>query len=147
MDNPQSGGAIMKFKIHLAKIKPISEISINPFCTFPMEVISIKINNYEVIGDRKQTNASVDTMTFNFNEVNTDSIEITIRQKSYTYISEEKNDKYIMAESLFREALGETYFSYINSSATYKDLFEQEMSIDITEWNKQCIITAEDGGS
>lgn len=124
IDNLEPNGAYMKFKIILPKVHEITEISITPYCIYPVEVSKILIGNKDILSDiSNPINSSVNTMTFNFPPVIADEITFIIRQKNYTEECFIANEKIEEAEELWNDILDIKKFSYINTPQDneYKD--------------------------
>ena len=124
IDDLEANGAYMKFKIILPKVHEISEISITPYCIYPIEISKILIGDKDVLADiSNPINSSVNTITFNFPPAISDEIIFIIRQKNYTEECFTANEKLEEAEELWNDALNIEKFSYIDTSQDnkYKD--------------------------
>jgi hypothetical protein len=152
MDDLEPGGAYIKFKIYLTKVHKISEISITPFCIYPVEICKITIGDQEVLSTlTNPNNISESTMTFNIRPVTSDEIEIVMRQKNHTYDIIRTNSKIEEAEELWNSLINLKKESYVKSpdaETEYNDdtiylKYMKEKETEITNWNKDYIREAE----
>lgn len=87
----EPGGAYVKFTITLNQPSPVSEITLNPFAPYPLEISSIQYEeDIETFHPKKellltgQKTSSEQTMTFNFSPITAKRFTIIMRQKNYT---------------------------------------------------------------
>ena len=148
MDDLESGGALIKFRVRLSNTNKISEISLTPFCIFPLNVCKIQIDNTDIISSlANPLNSSTETMTFNFYPISADEIEITLRQKNYLYDIINTNAKEDEANELWNAASNVEKLSYVNQETTpseYKEenvynKYMQRKEKEIDLWNKNYI--------
>jgi hypothetical protein len=98
MGDVEAGGALVKFTMTLLRPEIVSEISITPFTTYPMEIVSIgyeeDVETYHPIkGLVTEPKESVQTMVFQFPSIIAKRFTFVIRQKNYTkntYLVREK---------------------------------------------------------
>lgn len=143
MDTLEPGGAYNKFKLKLPSINRISEISITPFGSYPVEISSIQIEGEDVIKQIDEpVNSSTETMTFNFNPITSDEIVIVIRQKNYVYDILNKNQKEAEAKRLWDiatngeiESVYDKYKIDYPEEEIYKEYMESKDK-EIEIWNE-----------
>ena len=146
LDDYEEGGAYIKFSIKLAKTSRVSEISISPFCIYPVEISDIIIEGKSVI-NQNSNNVSTETMTFNFHPITTDEVIIVMRQRNYVQDLVTTNDKIDEAIELLNLANDRTIESFVTSKADvseYKDdnvylKYANKKEQEIAEWNSRFI--------
>lgn len=88
MDAVAPGGALIKFTVTLARPEVVSEISLNPFSNFPVEIASIRYEEdtetYHVPKEILKTKLeSTETMVIQFPSVLAKRFTFVLRQKNY----------------------------------------------------------------
>lgn len=148
MDDLEAGGAYIKFKLMLSKANRISEISLSPFCAHPVDICKIIIDGQDIISNiSNPISTSIETMTFNFEPMSADEIDIVIRQKNYIYDIVTTNAKRDEANELWNAISNMKKESFINepiSPLEYKEeniynKYMQTKEKEISLWNKNYI--------
>lgn len=89
MDNFAPGGAMVKFEVILQRPEIVSEISLLPFTTYPLEIVSVMYQadteTYHVPEELiKKKVESTETMVIQFPRIIAKRFVFTLRQKNYT---------------------------------------------------------------
>lgn len=87
----EAGGTYVKMQVVLERPSPVSEITINPFAKYPLELVSIMyeedIETYhprkELLIEGKKPAASTSSMTIKFPAITAKRFTIILRQKNY----------------------------------------------------------------
>jgi hypothetical protein len=109
-------GAISEIQISLNGITTVSDIHFDPFCSYPMEIISIYGYETEDMGGRvyelispnhsnvhQRSKKSVNQMTFQFPSVDVSKLRILIRQENYVKENYIVNEDEVQNMELWRK--------------------------------------------
>lgn len=102
----QPGGAYLRFRLTLAKLTEISEISITPHCTHPVDVVELLVGGTNVL---LAPTSSTGTMTFQFSKRSARDIIVTLRQRNALITQVEENPKIREASILWQDRIGQPY--------------------------------------
>lgn len=137
--NKNTQGIISTFTITLDSIKEINQLVIQPFCEYPMDIVSIKIKDIYGNEDVEIINDNVlleNDSIINFHSYFTDEIKITVQQQNFIKkkfqfkkkdLIKEKLDSLSLDKKEYKKALKTLKLDNINK---LKDLFTTD---DIVE--------------
>lgn len=137
----EGGGAYVKFKVLLPAVCDVTEVSITPYCIYPVEICDILVGDTRILYTPETTG---DTATFRTPKVSSDEVTVIMRQKNYIHSTEVSNAKKEEAEELWIRLFDKGKRPERNEFAEYEkysSLKEKEMDI----WNKEYIRRREAG--
>lgn len=156
----EAGGAYTKLEVLLERPSPVSEITINPFTKYPMELVSIMyeedVETYhprkELLIEGKKPEASAKSVTIKFPSITAKRFTIILRQKNYvknTYLVDKSEatkkelwDKISSKEAEVTldtkdgiETVGTKDIGLFTSSNAYK-LAVEKYQADLQKWKE-----------
>lgn len=139
-----AGGSYVKLQITFDRAKPVSEISLDPFCEYPIEVMSIsyeeEIDTFhprKELSFREKEGASLRTMIFKFPTVLAKRFTVVLRQENYKRQSYDSRVLTLAKQSLWNadaktinlfsekeKAWKDDISSYVSNEAKQEPTFE-----------------------
>jgi hypothetical protein len=146
--NTPNYGALCEVEITLNGVTPVSEITIDPYCTYPMQIVSIRgyessVHDgkvYELVSPNhesphQRSKNSVTAMSFQFPSVDISKIRMLIRQENYV-----KENYIVNTDETAQAELWEKLSGSRKLVADYKDPGESIAQFDrkneITGWTQ-----------
>jgi hypothetical protein len=141
MGDLESGGAYIKFKVNLPAVYDVTEVSLTPYCVYPVELCDVTIGDTSVVNTAQ---TSVDTIVTRSVKVSSDEITFVLRQKNYVHSTDVTNEKEDEAKELWNRALDKSKETYVTNEklTTDSEIYKYYSALkerDITEWNKAVI--------
>lgn len=140
-------GAICELEITLNGITTVSEVQFEPFCVYPLEIVSIygyenedmTGNVYELISPNhenpyQRSKKSVNLMTFQFPAVDVSKLRILIRQENYVKENYIVNKDEMQNMELWRK-LASSPELMDDYKKPYETIAEFDKKNEITGWN------------